>query len=395
MRAASTAARATRLRSDAATSRRAAAAAVALQACTDGRRPAAAAAANANTARQSPALAQVIAAQYGLDAPPAKKRAKKESKSGGASAAADNGAGNGGGNRRWFVKLHWKGWSARWEQWQPEDQVLEVNPENRKLQKQTEKGLVKKGVIEQVLAKNAEEVRRNASSVAAASAPSGGAAASSPAANKKRKAEPTPAKGGDSKQGGTAKVKCSKGETPEKVNADLEVTLGQQLKKRMLGDYNRTRAPCSRCAPAHRPRRAAGVCGHQGSLAEEGRASGQPDTVGELQEGLLSYLDAALPKILLYNSERAEHAAAIDRARGGATPSDIYGAEHLLRLLVRLPDLLKYSQVEAAVAELLQASVADLLKFLHSNKGLEMFAPADKAPGKDKDKGAAAADAAV
>eukprot|EP00793_Prasinoderma_coloniale_P006242 PRCOL_00001072-RA len=340
--------------------------------------------------------AKVIAAQYGLDAPPAKKRAKKESKSGGASAAADNGAGNGGGNRRWFVKLHWKGWSARWEQWQPEDQVLEVNPENRKLQKQTEKGLVKKGVIEQVLAKNAEEVRRNASSVAAASAPSGGAAASSPAANNKRKAEPTPAKGGDSKQGGTAKVKCSKGETPEKVNADLEVTLGQQLKKRMLDDYNRSKGTL---LPLPRPHSVRDVLqayvDTKAASRKRAEASGQPDTVGELQEGLLSYFDAALPKILLYNSERAEHAAAIDRARGGATPSDIYGAEHLLRLLVRLPDLLKYSQVEAAVAELLQASVADLLKFLHSNKGLEMFAPADKAPGKDKDKGAAAADAAV
>ena len=338
----------------------------------------------------------MIAAQYGLDAPPAKKRAKKESTSGGASAAADNGAGNGGGNRRWFVKLHWKGWSARWEQWQPEDQVLEVNPENRKLQKQTEKGLVKKGVIEQVLAKNAEEVRRNASSVAAASAPSGGAAASSPAANKKRKAEPTPAKGGDSKQGGTAKVKCSKGETPEKVNADLEVTLGQQLKKRMLDDYNRSKGTL---LPLPRPHTVRDVLqayvDTKAASRKRAEASGQPDTVGELQEGLLSYFDAALPKILLYNSERAEHAAAIDRARGGATPSDIYGAEHLLRLLVRLPDLLKYSQVEAAVAELLQASVADLLKFLHSNKGLEMFAPADKAPGKDKDKGAAAADAAV
>ena len=56
----------------------------------------------------------------------------------------------------------------------------------------------------------------------------------------------------------------------------------------------------------------------------------------ELLNGLRIYFDKALPKILLYRQEREQWSLAkkIDK------PSQVYGAEHLLRLFVRFPKLL-------------------------------------------------------
>ena len=47
---------------------------------------------------------------------------------------------------------------------------------------------------------------------------------------------------------------------------------------------------------------------------------------------LISYFDAALPRLLLYRQERQQYDL---RARGRGAPSRLYGAEHLVRLIIR------------------------------------------------------------
>jgi mortality factor 4-like protein 1 len=46
-------------------------------------------------------------------------------------------------------------------------------------------------------------------------------------------------------------------------------------------------------------------------------------------KGLCCYFDKALPTMLLYNNERQQYQEACPN---DIVPSDIYGAEHLLRL---------------------------------------------------------------
>jgi hypothetical protein len=75
------------------------------------------------------------------------------------------------------------------------------------------------------------------------------------------------------------------------------------------------------------------------------------------------YFDKALPLILLYRHEREQYerakAEALQRPEGGKTfvPSEVYGAEHLLRLFVRLPNLL--SQASMSPQEVLQVRRRD------------------------------------
>jgi len=84
----------------------------------------------------------------------------------------------------------------------------------------------------------------------------------------------------------------------------------------------------------------------------------------ELFLGLRNYFDRALPKTLLYRHERSQWTA-VKRLK--KSPSQVYGAEHLLRLYVKLPNLL--AEVILSTSELNQAQskFVELLNYIQKN----------------------------
>ncbi|XP_057482578.1 protein MRG1-like isoform X3 [Actinidia eriantha] len=90
------------------------------------------------------------------------------------------------------------------------------------------------------------------------------------------------------------------------------------------------------------------------------------DSVGEILNGLRCYFDKALPVILLYKKERQQYHEAVT---DNVSPSSIYGAEHLLRLFVKFPELLAYVNIEEETLVSLQQKLLDFLKFLQKNQG--------------------------
>ncbi|XP_057974183.1 protein MRG1-like isoform X4 [Malania oleifera] len=89
------------------------------------------------------------------------------------------------------------------------------------------------------------------------------------------------------------------------------------------------------------------------------------DSVGEVLKGLRCYFDKALPAMLLYKSEREQYQEAIS---DHVSPSTVYGAEHLLRLFVKLPELLFYANIEGETLTELKQKLLDFLKFLQKNR---------------------------
>ncbi|KAL4022307.1 hypothetical protein IC575_016037 [Cucumis melo] len=89
------------------------------------------------------------------------------------------------------------------------------------------------------------------------------------------------------------------------------------------------------------------------------------ESVGEIVKGLICYFDKALPVMLLYKSERQQYE---ELMINDVSPSSIYGAEHLLRLFVRLPELLSQANIEEETLMELQQKLVDLLKFLRKNQ---------------------------
>ncbi|CAK8568324.1 unnamed protein product [Lathyrus sativus] len=89
------------------------------------------------------------------------------------------------------------------------------------------------------------------------------------------------------------------------------------------------------------------------------------DSVEEIMKGLCCYFDKALAVMLLYNNERQQYQEACPN---DIVPSAIYGAEHLLRLFVKLPELLFHANIEGDTLAELQAQILDFLRFLRKNQ---------------------------
>ncbi|XP_026655980.1 protein MRG1-like isoform X5 [Phoenix dactylifera] len=102
------------------------------------------------------------------------------------------------------------------------------------------------------------------------------------------------------------------------------------------------------------------------------------ESVGEILKGLRCYFDKALPATLLYKKERQQYQEAI---HDNISPSTIYGAEHLLRLFVKLPELLAYVNMEDESLAKLQQKLVDFLKFLQKNQSSFFLSAYDASKG--------------
>ncbi|KAI3460218.1 hypothetical protein Pfo_016881 [Paulownia fortunei] len=89
------------------------------------------------------------------------------------------------------------------------------------------------------------------------------------------------------------------------------------------------------------------------------------ETVVEIVNGLRCYFDKALPAMLLYRQERQQYKEVI---ADNVSPSGVYGAEHLLRLFVKLPEMLSCMHIEMETLTQLQQRLLDFLRFLQSNQ---------------------------
>ncbi|MEW5306783.1 MAG: hypothetical protein WDW36_009221 [Sanguina aurantia] len=84
----------------------------------------------------------------------------------------------------------------------------------------------------------------------------------------------------------------------------------------------------------------------------------------ELASGLTSYFDKSLHALLLYRSERPQAQAMLS---DGKVPSAVYGAEHLLRLFIKLPDLFMAAGVSEEQLGTLGAMVQDVVNWMADN----------------------------
>ncbi|XP_011074413.1 protein MRG1-like isoform X2 [Sesamum indicum] len=89
------------------------------------------------------------------------------------------------------------------------------------------------------------------------------------------------------------------------------------------------------------------------------------ETVVDIVNGLRCYFDKALPAMLLYKHERQQYEEVI---ADNVSPSGVYGAEHLLRLFVKLPEMLSSIPIEMETLTELQQRLHDFLRFLQSNQ---------------------------
>ncbi|KAF9600249.1 hypothetical protein IFM89_005073, partial [Coptis chinensis] len=102
------------------------------------------------------------------------------------------------------------------------------------------------------------------------------------------------------------------------------------------------------------------------------------ESVGEILKGLRSYFDKALPIMLLYKKEFQQYREAI---ANNTSPSTVYGAEHLLRLFVKLPEMLTYANIDEETMTQLLQNLHDFLKFLQKSQSMFFLSTYDVSQG--------------
>ncbi|KAI0567716.1 MRG domain containing protein [Gracilaria domingensis] len=96
-----------------------------------------------------------------------------------------------------------------------------------------------------------------------------------------------------------------------------------------------------------------------------GRRQSSDKAAREVAEGLQIYFDAALPMILLYHFERKQYRDRVETS--DKPPSAIYGPEHLLRLLFKLPFILEEGPMEREKLESIAEKVNELAKYMQKH----------------------------
>jgi len=103
-------------------------------------------------------------------------------------------------------------------------------------------------------------------------------------------------------------------------------------------------------------------------VAAKARRTSHERLYGEVCDGVRAYFNQALPTLLLYKYERRQHREHKDENKG-KTACENYGAEHLLRLFVKLPELLARCHMQREHLTVLVSKLSELLKFLVTQKG--------------------------
>lgn len=95
--------------------------------------------------------------------------------------------------------------------------------------------------------------------------------------------------------------------------------------------------------------------------------SAEADIFDECMAGLQAYFDKCLGTILLYKFERQQYADIRKQYGEEAKMSEIYGAEHLLRLFVSMQDLVSQTQMDPQAVAVLRVQLQDMMKYLVKN----------------------------
>eukprot|EP00271_Cylindrocystis_brebissonii_P014260 TRINITY_DN35561_c0_g1_i1.p1 TRINITY_DN35561_c0_g1~~TRINITY_DN35561_c0_g1_i1.p1 ORF type:complete len:349 (+),score=105.51 TRINITY_DN35561_c0_g1_i1:468-1514(+) len=273
----------------------------------------------------------------------------------------------------WRYELHYQGWSKKWDEWVADERILKETPANlskqEKLFKQAAADKKKNGgpspggpggpgpVTPTVKAKEEEkpEVKKEPAAKVKTPASSGGK-------GKKRKSDPpqpvttSPAVKETSPR--------QQGVITAGPDQQVNIPLPPSLKKQLVDDW-RCITQVERLVKLPRKPTVADVL--QRYLEAKTKKDSSNDNTAEVANGLRAYFDRALPAILLYKQERSQYAQALPE-NSNLTPAEVYGAEHLLRLFIKLPELLSYIQMEEDTLQLLVQKLSEFLRFLQKHQ---------------------------
>ncbi|XP_021908021.1 protein MRG1 [Carica papaya] len=263
--------------------------------------------------------------------------------------------------KEWKYFVHYLGWNKNWDEWVSADRLMKHNEENIMKQQALEKKL---GVDKSSKSARSAQAKAKSSTDAKVDKED---LKSNVAKGKKRKVE-----------SGIEKDNLS-------VEKLVKIQIPSTLKKQLVDDWEFVTQQDKLVKLPRSPSIDDILTKYlEYRTKKDGMVA---DSIGEILKGIRCYFDKALPVILLYKKERQQYQETVG---DDVSPSTVYGAEHLLRLFVKLPELLAYVNIEEETLTRLQQKLLDLLKFLQKNQSTFFVSAYDASrcsESKGKDKG--------
>jgi len=269
-------------------------------------------------------------------------------------------------------KIHYKGWKNSWDDWVMQDRVRKLTDDNREL---------------------AGNLRRQATAAA-------NPKAASKAVTKTRRGQDSEIGSGRGSEERNSSVPAGNRGSKRARDNDIEkeesfytrpsirINVPDHLKNLLVDDWeNVTKSLLLVPLPSQAP--ANFIIDEYFNEEKMNRriGSAEADILEEFCAGLKMYFEKAVGKILLYRFERSQLAevrklweSGKHKAWDGKGPGDCYGAEHLTRMIVNLPEMIAQTNMDAEAVSRLKTELSKFSTWLSRNSGRFFCAKYEK-PG--------------
>ncbi|KAK0444994.1 MRG-domain-containing protein [Desarmillaria tabescens] len=252
--------------------------------------------------------------------------------------------------------VHYKGWKQTWDEWVPLSRALKYTEENLAKQKALQKT--------NTPANQAAASKAKSSLYLHISAARDGAGTTGPSRT--------------ARKDGTRGTKRGRDDDESTRKPEMKLTVPELLKATLVDDWEAVTKNNQLVDLPRKPNVVQILALFEKHVLETRPPElRQPEVlIHTIISGLQVYFDRSLGSQLLYRFERPQYAVVRQTYVTGADVdvskipemSAIYGAEHLLRMLVSLPQMVSASPLDAESVGLIRDYVNELLNFLAANK---------------------------
>ncbi|KAI8977862.1 MRG-domain-containing protein [Trametes punicea] len=256
--------------------------------------------------------------------------------------------------------VHYKGWKQTWDEWVDASRLLKFNETNIALQKAL-----------QSQSQAAQAAHASSSKASKSQASKDGGSASG--------------RGAIGRKDGTRGTKRGREEDEGTRKPEMKLNVPEILKVLLVDDWEAVTKNNQLVGLPRKPNVAELLEEFRQYVLSQGTSTHLKDPkvlLPTIVAGLQTYFDRALGANLLYRFERPQYAEIRKKYVTGPTVqvgqekemSQIYGAEHFLRMLVSLPQMVASSSMDGESVALLRDYVNELLQWMVKEKD-RIFVP--------------------
>jgi mortality factor 4-like protein 1 len=178
----------------------------------------------------------------------------------------------------------------------------------------------------------------------------------------------------------------------EEESSQLKIVFPLKTKKNAVSEWSLLRNEPRRLLVLPRPVTVEAVLNQFVDSKKEKADDTQLGGYQSLMDGIKAYFNMALPLILLYRCERQQYEQLVAQHPRKA-PAQLYGVEHLMRLMIKMPGLIANALVGQTELAQMQARLNELIKFIEKSRlfDAQAFEPVNDLTADDSAAAAAAA----